>query len=184
MMKLFSLLASTVLCCGSAPAADAVAPSLSKTFDRDLSMVEREVVSLAEAMPADKYNFRPTNGEFSKVRTFREQASHIAAVIYVCSAALAGEKNPSEMGAGENGPASLATKEDVVKYLKAAFAYAHKAVAGVNAQNLNEMIPSPFGGAAVPRVSVVTIPVWHTFDHYGQMVVYARMDGIVPPASR
>jgi hypothetical protein len=54
----------------------------------------------------------------------------------------------------------------------------------VTEKNLMQPINSPFGEGSVPRVSMVTAPVWHSFDHYGQMVVYARMNGVVPPASR
>jgi hypothetical protein len=50
--------------------------------------------------------------------------------------------------------------------------------------NLTGMVKSAFGEGEVPRVSMATVAVWHTFDHYGQMVVYARMNGIIPPASR
>ena len=157
---------------------------VSKTFDQQLSMIELEVVPLAEAMPADKYAFAPTAGEFSKARTFGQQATHIAAVIYATSAKVLGEKVPTEMGEHENGPASLKTKEDIVKYLKDSFVYAHRATAMLTSQNLTEMIDSAFGKNKVPRLAMVTVPVWHSFDHYGQMVIYARMNGIIPPASR
>lgn len=146
-------------------------------------MIEREIVPLAEAMPADKYSFVPTGGEFSKCRTFGQQASHVAAVLNAVAAMLLGEK-PAEMGESENGPASLKTKEDILKYLKDAFASTHKAMATVTAQNLMEMVQSPFGKNKVTRLSIATAPVWHSFDHYGQMVIYARLNGIVPPASR
>jgi hypothetical protein len=165
-------------------AADPAAPPLSKTFDQQVGMVEREAVSLAEAMPADKYGFVPTGAEFAKSRTFGQQVAHIAAVNYAAAASVLGEKNPVEMGAGENGPASLKSKAEIVKFLKDSFVYAHKAMATVTAQNLNDMVQSAFGNNKAPRVSMVTVPVWHTFDHYGQMVIYARMNGIVPPASR
>ena len=135
-------------------------------------------------MPADKYNFAPTSGEFKGVRTFGQQASHVAAVIYMVSASVLGDKNPSEAGKGENGPASLKTKDDVVKYLKDSIAYGHKAMASLTDRNLTEMVQSAFGDNKVPRVSMATVAVWHSFDHYGQMVVYARMKGIIPPASR
>ena len=157
---------------------------ISKTFDQQLSMIEREIVPLAEAMPADKYDFVPTSGEFKKSRTFGQQASHVAAVIYATSAVVLGEKPPTDMGESENGPASLKTKEDIVKYLKDSFAYAHRATATLTSQNLTDMIDSAFEKNKVPRLSMATVPVWHTFDHYGQMVIYARMNGIIPPASR
>ncbi len=108
----------------------------------------------------------------------------MAAVIYLCAASVLDEPVPEEAGKGENGPPTLKTKDDYVKYLKAAFAYGHKAMNRVTEHNMLQTIKSPFGAGDVPRVSMVTAPVWHSFDHYGQMVVYARMNGIVPPASR
>lgn len=164
--------------------AGAPAPTIGKVLDQEIRMVQSEVVSLAEAMPADKYDFAPSHGEFKGVRTFSQQMTHIAATIYaVCSVAL-GEKNPSESGEDENGPASIKGKDAVVKYLKDAFVYAHKAAGSLTDANALEMIPSPFGEGKVPRMSAVSIVPWHTFDHYGQSVVYARMNGIIPPASR
>ena len=172
----------TVAVCGAAFAADSAMPA-GRAFDQQLKMIERELVSLAEAMPAEKYNFAPKQGEFSGVRTFGQQVLHVGAVIYLCAASVLGEAVPAEAGPGENGP-SLKTKEDIVKYLKASFVYGHKAMNSVTERNLLQPIKSPFGEGDVPRVSMVTAPVWHSFDHYGQMVVYARMNGVVPPASR
>jgi uncharacterized damage-inducible protein DinB len=165
-------------------AADAPAPTLGKLLDGQIKMVESEVVSLAEAMPADKYDFAPTSGEFSGARTFGQQMMHIAAVNYMVSATALGEKNPSETGAGENGPAGVTGKDAIVKYLKDSLAYAHKAALNLTAKNAMDMIPSPFGEGKTPRLDMVTVVVWHSFDHYGQSVIYARMNGIVPPASR
>jgi len=171
--------------CGlTAFGADASSASLSNIFDGQLSMIEHEVLPLAEAMPADKYSFAPTHGEFKGVRTFGKQVGHVAAVMYLVSATTLGEKNPSEGGEGENGPANLKTKDDYVSYLKAAIAYSHKAMQSLTSQNLTGLVKSAFGNEQVPRVSMATVAVWHTFDHYGQMVVYARMNGIIPPASR
>jgi len=146
--------------------------------------MEKEVVSLAEAMPADKYNFAPKEGEFTKVRTFGEQVRHIATVNYEISAAVLGEKTPVAMGENENGSADLKTKDQIVAYLKDSFAYTHKAMQSTTAENLMQEVQNAFGKNKVPRLQMITIPAWHSFDHYGQMVVYARMNGIVPPASR
>ena len=162
----------------------AEAPSISKIFDGQLKDIEGELLPLVEAMPADKFNFAPTGGEFKNVRTFAQQATHAAAVVYAVSASVLGEKNPTDMGKSENGPAALKTKDDVVKYVKDAFAYGHKAMASLTAQNLTGMVKSPFGDGESARVSMASIAVWHSFDHYGQMVIYARMNGVVPPASR
>lgn len=164
--------------------AQSPASSVSKALDRDLTTIEREIVPLAEAMPEDKFGFAPTNGQFEGVRTFGQQMSHVAAVIYAVSAATLGEKNPSELGKNENGPASLKSKEDIVKYLKEAFVYGYKAMASLTDKNLAEMVPGPFGSNKVPRMSLASEATWHSFDHYGQAVVYLRMNGIIPPASR
>jgi DinB family protein len=177
----FSLVATS--CSLSAFAADSTPMSAGKIFDRDLTTIERDIVPLAEAMPAGKYNFAPTSGEFKGVRTFGEQMKHVAAVIYMVSASVLGEKNPDTAGS-ENGPASMKTKDEIVKYLKDSFVYAHRAMGSLTDNNLTDMVTSAFGSDKVPRVSMATVAAWHSFDHYGQCVVYARMNGIVPPASR
>jgi uncharacterized damage-inducible protein DinB len=164
--------------------AQAQPPTVAKIYDGQLSTIERELVPLVEALPADKMTFAPTGGEFKGVRTFAQQATHTAAVIYAVSAAVLEEKNPTDMGPAENGPASLKTKEDVVRYVKDAFAYAHKAMQKLTAENFTGLVPSPFGSGKMSRASAASIAIWHSFDHYGQMVVYARMNGVIPPASR
>ena len=179
-MKFWLFLTVTAVLYG----ADAAAPPVSRIFDQQLRMIESEFVPLAEAMPAEKYQFAPSGGEFQGVRTFGQQVSHTAAVMYAVAAAVLGEKNPTEMGKDENGPAALKTKDDMVKYLKDAISYGHKAMNTLTAANLTDMVPSAFGGNKTPRVNMATVMVWHSFDHYGQTVVYARMNGIVPPASR
>jgi uncharacterized damage-inducible protein DinB len=165
-------------------AADTATPSIGKILDGEIKSVEGEVVSLAEAMPEDKYDFAPAGEKFQGVRTFAQQMSHIAAVNYMVASAALGEKNPSEPGPGENGPASIKGKEAIVKYLKDSFAYAHKATAATTTANALDLLPSPFGGNKMPRMGILSVVPWHSFDHYGQSVVYARMCGIVPPASR
>lgn len=158
--------------------------NVGKIFDDQLRNIESEFVPLVEAMPADKMNFAPEHGEFKGVRTFAQQATHTAAVIYAVSAAALGEKNPTDMGQNENGPASLTTKDAILKYVKDAFTYGHKAMQGLTNKNLADPMPSPFGSGTMARVAAASVAVWHSFDHYGQMAVYARMNGIIPPASR
>ena len=152
-------------------------------YDHSLSGVEKEVVSGAEAMPEDKFNFAPTQGEFKEVRTFAQQVKHIAAVNYMFGAAILGEKPPVALGS-ENGPDNITTKADVVKFLKDSFAYLHKALNTLDANNLLVQIQSPFGSNKITRLALTNIALSHPFDHYGQMVEYLRMNGIVPPASR
>jgi hypothetical protein len=179
MIRFFTLAA---VCSASAFAADA--PKASEVYDRQLKSTEREVVSLVEAMPADKFNFAPKGGSFDTVRTFALQAKHIAFVIDEVSAAMLGEKNPSGGGADENGPADVTSKEAIVKYVKDAFTYAHKAMATLTNENLMGETTDPFNPKGKkPRADSASIIFWHTMDHYGQMVVYARMNGVIPPAS-
>lgn len=173
------------LAAGAATAFGANGPqSMGQVLDGQLRSAEREIVGLAEAMPADKYSFHPTNGEFKNVRTFSQQMTHIASILNAASAGALGEKNPSEIGSEENGPAAIEGKAAVVKYLKDAFAYAHKATSVVTTANAMDLMPSPFGSGKTPRIDLATTLLSHSFDHYGQAVVYARMNGIVPPASR
>lgn len=180
-MKLF---AAVALCSAAMWAQTPAAPTVSKVFAGPVNSIEREMVPLVEAMPEEKLAFAPKDGAFKGVRTFAQQATHTAAVLFAVGSALLGEKNPTDMGENENGPAKLKSKADVVQYVKDAFAYAKKAAATVNEGNQLEMIPSPFGQGKMARAAAVQILAWHSFDHYGQMVVYARMNGVVPPASR
>jgi hypothetical protein len=175
------LLGSALLAAAAALAAEP--PTIARVYDSQLKSLESELVPLADAMPADKYNFAPTGGEFKGVRTFAQQVKHVAAVIYMVAAAARQEKPPVELG-GESGPDSMTGKEEIMTFLKGSFAYAHKAMAGLNEKNQLDMVKSPFGSGEITRASAASIAVWHSFDHYGQMVVYARMNGIIPPASR
>jgi hypothetical protein len=158
--------------------------TLARAYNSDVTSAEKEIVSLAEAMPADKYNFAPSGGEFTGVRTFALQMRHIATINYLVAAALLSEKTPVEMGQSENGADSLDNKDGIVKYLKDSFAYAHKAIDTITEKNALGDVKSPFGQGNATRSSLATIFAWHSFDHYGQAVVYARMNGVVPPASR
>jgi hypothetical protein len=157
--------------------------TISQALDSSVKTIEGEFVSAAEAMPEDKYDFAPTNGEFKGVRTFGQQIKHVAVVNYMVGAAILGEKPPIDTN-GEKGPDNVKSKADIVKFLKDSFAYAHKAVASVNDANGLEPIASPFSKDKTTRVSLATVFAWHGFDHYGQIVEYLRMNGIVPPASR
>ena len=154
-----------------------------QVLDHAVSNLEREFVPAAEAMPEEKYGFAPTNGEFKGVRTFAGQIKHVAAVNYELAGAILEEKPPAEVGE-ESGPANVTSKADVLKYLKDSFAYVHKAIATINEKNLVETVKSPFGEGSVSRLALAMSVGSHGFDHYGQMVEYLRMNGIVPPASR
>lgn len=151
-------------------------------FQNQLTLVENEVVSLAEAMPADKYDFKPASGEFTGVRTFGEQVRHVATMIYMAAAIVLEEKSPYGPGTNDNGPEDVRSKAQIVDYLNASIAYARRAMASLTEQNALDPLKTYFGSQ--PRSEVAAGIAYHSYDHYGQMVVYARMNGIVPPASR
>jgi uncharacterized damage-inducible protein DinB len=157
--------------------------TVTQVLDHSVMNLEHEFVSAAEAMPDDKFGFAPSDGEFKNVRTFAEQIKHVAAVNYIFGAAILSEKVPVDVG-DESGPTSVKTKAEIMSYLKDSFAYVHKAIQTINEKNLVDPLKSPFGEGSVTRLGVATSVAAHGFDHYGQMVEYLRMNGIVPPASR
>lgn len=157
--------------------------TVTQILDRTIANTEEEFVPAAEAMPEDKFGFAPTNGAFKGVRTFGEQVKHVAAVNFELAAAILEEKPPRDINA-EAGPASITSKTEIIKYLKDSFAYVHKAIATINEGNLTGKVRSPFGEGKVTRLGLACSFSWHAYDHYGQMVEYLRMNGIIPPASR
>ena len=154
-----------------------------QVLDRTVTNIEKEFVPAADAMPEDKYNFAPTNGEFKGVRTFAQQVKHVAATNFELAAVILQEKPPVEIN-DEAGPDSVKTKAECLKYLKDSFEYLHKAVASITEKNSVDPLKSPWGQSTVTRLGLVTLTVGHCWDHYGQMAVYLRMNGIIPPASK
>ena len=148
---------------------------------RQLDLVEHDVVALAEAMPADRYDFRPREGAFQGVRSFGEQVKHLATILYITAAIVLQEKSPYAPGPGDNGPDSVQGREQIVAYLKGSLAYARKAVNSLSEGNQLDPLKTFFGSQ--PRVEVAAGLIYHSYNHYGQMVVYARMNGVVPPSS-
>ncbi|MDP6579049.1 MAG: DinB family protein [Vicinamibacterales bacterium] len=150
-------------------------------YDHQVTLVENDVLSLAEAMPADKYDFAPTNGNFAGVRTFGEQVKHLATMIFMTSARVLEERSPYGPGTHNNGPDDVRSKAEIIAFLKDSIAYARTAMASLTTDNHLTPVASAFGQK--PRAAVAAGVAFHSFNHYGQMVVYARMNGIVPPAS-
>jgi len=188
-MKIITIRLGILLlgCCGALVAQQMPKPepprTLNQVMDRALSNAEKEFMSAVEVMPEDKYGYAPTDGEFKGVRTFAGQVKHVAASNYEFGGAILQEKPPVDFG-GEEGPASIKTKAEIVQFLKDSFAYMNKAVASMNEKNATESLKSPWGQNTITRLGVTTLTVTHIFDHYGQMVVYLRHNGIVPPMSK
>jgi DinB superfamily len=159
-------------------------PTVASVVDREISNVEKEILDVAEAMPEDKFNFSPESlnipgSDYKGVRTFALQAKHVAASNYFIWSPLTGDKLPEGLKDG-NGPEGLKSKADIIKFLKDSFALGHKAAATLTAQNMLETAEH----SKSTRLRLAMFGVSHAFDHYGQMVEYLRMNGIVPPASR
>jgi hypothetical protein len=160
------------------------APTLASMVDSEITAVEMLVVDVAEAMPEDKYNFSPESlnipgDDYKGVRTFALQVKHVAASNYFIWSTLTGDKLPDNLKDG-NGPTDLKTKADILKFLKDSFAQGRKAAATLTVENMLQ----PVGQAKSSRLHRAEFGVAHAFDHYGQMVEYLRMNGIVPLASR
>src|SRR5438477_5642559 len=176
----------------SPPAAGASAspstpPTIASAIDREISVVEKEVVEAAEAMPEDKFDFSPeklnlAGSDYKGVRTFGEQLKHIAASNYLIWSPITGEKPPDTVNDGK-GPDKMKAKADIIKYLKDSFAFGHKSVSTLNESNLVQPIPRS-NSPPTTRLFLATFAPAHCFDHYGQMIEYLRMNGVVPPASR
>src|SRR5713101_484853 len=148
-------------------------------------LAEKVIVSAADAMPADKYGFAPTDGEFKGVRTFGQMVKHLSATNYILAAAALGEEPPADAG-DELGPEAVRTKDEILRYLKGSFAYLDKAIEAIGQKTaLVRSSPiSPLKSTEATRLALVVESLVHAFDHYGQMVEYLRMNGVVPPASR
>jgi uncharacterized damage-inducible protein DinB len=150
------------------------------SFNALLSLTESEVVGAADAMPAEKYDFAPptTMGLYTGVRTYAQQVKHLAEANY-------------EFFQGWNVPGAadaktieaLKSKDDIMKALKDSYTYAHAAISTLTTENAFMSVPGP-DKWKLTRASTAAFVIVHSMDHYGQMVEYLRMNGIVPPASR
>lgn len=158
-------------------AMDPSASAPAKTYNQLLGMVEHELVPLVEAMPADKFNFAPTQGNFNGVRTFAEQVKHLTGANYLFFSDISSVKpaNKPQMS-------DLKTKDQMVQALKDSFGFAHQAINTMTAQNAFESV-KPVDGIST-RAGVVSFAIIHMNDHFGQLVEYLRMNGVVPPSSQ
>lgn len=161
------------------------ASAMLRTFEFE----EYQFRSAAEAMPVDKYGYRPAQGDYGGVypgygpkelRTFGEQVKHVACANFGFSAELDG-KTPPDCDKG--GPSPAKTRDELVAYLHDSFRALKKSIAATTAKNMFDPIEGPYAGPET-RLGMASVAIWHVADHYGQLVLYMRLNGIVPPASR
>lgn len=164
--------------------------TVASAFLRGLQYQEYEVRSAAEAMPEEKYDYRPAQGKFksekpefgpSEVRTFAQQVKHAACANFAFAAELNGQTPPA--GCDKDGPNPARTKRELLIYLRDSFAAVRKSIEAMDARNMFDPIEGPYAGPNT-RLGIATVIVWHNADHYGQMALYLRESSIVPPASR
>jgi len=169
---------------GSAPAAPA---SVGAALDREITLVERQIVAAVESMPEEKFNFTPESldikgANFKGVYTFAGLVKHLAAANYFLWNGAGGDPIPRSI-TGIKGPESMTDRAEIIQLLKDSFASGHHAAAALTSDNSLDLVNGP-GGNKVPRVFALTFGATHALDEYGQMEEYLRMNGIVPPASR
>ncbi len=163
-----------------------VATALMRTFGNQ----EYEFRAAAEAMPDDKYNFRPAvQGKFTEpapfgpteLRTFAEQVKHVACANFGFAAELDGKEPPAACDKG--GPSPAKSRAELLTYLRNSFAALNKSLNAITVKNMYEPINGPYAGPNT-RLGLAEVAIWHVADHYGQIAMYMRLNGIVPPASR
>jgi len=182
---------SVAICQQTKAAAKPKTPQgIALTMDALLTVREQQIILAAEAMPEDKYSFVPEGDDFKGSRTFALEVRHVAAVNFGFFSLILGQSPPPGVSytGSANGPDDLKTKEQIVQFLKDSFALGHKAIASFTEKNALTSINNPTTSSALPpdlrsRLALASLACQHVSNHYGQMVVYLRMNGITPPAS-
>ena len=143
-----------------------------------LQFAEGNFLGLAEAMPEDKYSYVPTVGNFDGVRSFGEQVKHVACAQFAFFNEFEGKKPPEDCEKGGHDPAK--TKAELIKYLKDSFDYSNRVLGTLTANNALDRVEGRYAGPNT-KLGISVISVSHITDHYGQLVEYLRLNGIVPP---
>jgi uncharacterized damage-inducible protein DinB len=134
--------------------------------------ITNNVIRAAEKMPEENYSFKPS----PDVRSFGQLVGHLADFQYVFCSGAANEK-PPVTGIEDN----KTKKADLVQALKDGFAYCDKIYSSMTDAKLAEMVTAEGRPRAV--LTVLTVNIAHNDEHYGNMVTYMRMKGLVPPSS-
>jgi len=158
-----------------------VPKTISASVGQTLMFVESNFFSVAEAMPEDKYDYVPTAGKFDGARSFGEQVKHVACAQFAFFNEFEGKKPPDDCEKGGHDPAKK--KAELVKYLQDSFDYSNRVIATLTAENALDRVEGRYAGPNT-KLGIATVSVWHVTDHYGQLVEYLRMNGIVPPLTQ
>jgi uncharacterized damage-inducible protein DinB len=158
--------------------ADDIPKSIAESVSGTLQFAEGNFLGIAEAMPEDKYSFIPTTGKFDDARSFGEQVKHVACAQFAFFNEFEGKKPPDDCEKGGHDPAK--TKAELIKYLKESFDYSNGVLATLTAGNALDRVEGRYAGPNT-KLGISVVAVWHITDHYGQLVEYLRLNGIVPP---
>jgi uncharacterized damage-inducible protein DinB len=167
-----ALIAFAVPTFAQAPAS--AAPSLQGDMLKDWTSLKDTMAKLADAVPADKYNFKPTPAQ----QSFGERVVHIATVNNRFLGLLGGKATAPTVDA----KAAVMSKEAAMKAMADSFDYGIALIKEQTDQTLVQPVTAAFMGPST-RARVTWFLIGHTWDIYGQMVVYARLNGVTPPAS-
>jgi len=165
-----------VLGLAGVPSAQSANP-ISDGIRSQWNSAKRNLQQSAEMMPEASYDYRPVDG----VRNFGEILTHVAGASYVFCAAAKGEKSPF---AEDHFEKSATTRAAIVKVTSEAIAYCDAAYTALTDASAAQMIAQPFGEGQTPRTAVLVGNIGHLNEHYGNLVTYFRINGIVPPSSR
>lgn len=137
---------------------------------------KRNITRAAEAMPDAKFAFKPVE----TVRTYGAIIAHIAGANYIFCSAARGEKSPYSEDHFEK---TAKTKADILKALEASNTYCDAAYTALTERTAAETIAAPFGQGKAPRAAALMGNTGHLQEHYGNLVTYLRINGLVPPSS-
>jgi uncharacterized damage-inducible protein DinB len=160
---------------------DDIPKSIAESVSGTLQFAEGNFIGLAEAMPEDRYSFIPTSGKFDGVRSFGEQVKHVACAQFAFFNEFEGKQPPEDCEKGGHDPAK--TKAELIKYLKDSFDYSNRVLATLTEKNALGRIDGRYAGPNT-KLGISVVAVWHITDHYGQLVEYLRLNGIVPPSTQ
>jgi hypothetical protein len=157
---------------------DDIPKSIAESVSGTLQFIEGNFLGIAEAMPEDKYSFIPSTGKFDDARSFGEQVKHVACVQFAFFNEFEGKKPPDDCEKGGHDPAK--TKAELIKYLKDSFDYGNGVLVMLTEKNALDRVEGRYAGPNT-KLGISVVAVWHITDHYGQLVEYLRLNGIVPP---
>ena len=158
----------------------AIPQTIAESVGETLRFAEGQFLSIAEAMPEGKYSFVPTAGNFADARSFGEQIKHVACAQFAFFNEIEGKTPPA--GCEKGGPSKAESKVELIRYLRDSFDYANRVIEKIN-ENPLARVEGRYAGPNT-RLGIGVTAVWHITDHYGQIVEYLRMNGIVPPPSQ